>query len=43
VSRDGQRFLVVQVSDEERAPRRFHLIQNWFEELKAKVPAGGAK
>jgi serine/threonine-protein kinase len=43
VSPDGQRFLVVQVSDEERAPRRFHLIQNWFEELKAKVPSGGAR
>ena len=43
VTRDGQRFLVVQVGDEERAPRRFHLVQNWFEELKAKVPAGGAK
>jgi serine/threonine-protein kinase len=39
VTRDGQRFLVVQVGDEERAPRRFHLVQNWFEELKAKVPA----
>ncbi|MCU0252392.1 MAG: serine/threonine-protein kinase, partial [Vicinamibacterales bacterium] len=43
VTRDGQRFLVVQVGDEERAPRRFHLVQNWFEELRAKVPAGGAK
>ena len=43
VSRDGQRLLVVRVSDEELAPRRFHLIQNWFDELKAKVPAGGAK
>ena len=42
-SPDGQRFLVVQISEEERAPRRFHLVQNWFEELKAKVPAGGAK
>jgi len=42
VSRDGQRFLVVEVNDEERTPRRFHLVQNWFEELKAKVPAGGA-
>jgi hypothetical protein len=42
VSRDGQRFLVVEVNDEERAPRRFHLVQNWFEELKAKVPTGGA-
>ena len=38
VSHDGQRFLVIQVSEEERAPRRFHLVQNWFEELKAKVP-----
>jgi hypothetical protein len=27
------------VSDEERAPRRFNLVQYWFEELKAKVPA----
>jgi len=26
-----------------RAPRRFHLGQNWFEELKAKVPAGGVE
>jgi hypothetical protein len=39
VSPDGQRFLVVRVSDEERAPRRFHLVQNWLEEVKAKVPA----
>jgi dipeptidyl aminopeptidase/acylaminoacyl peptidase len=38
VSPDGQCFLVVQVSDEERAPRRFHLVQNWFEELTTKVP-----
>jgi serine/threonine-protein kinase len=41
VSPDGQRFLVVRVGDEERAPRRFHLVQNWFEELKAKVPVNG--
>jgi hypothetical protein len=40
VSRDGQRFLVVQVSDEERAPRRLHLVENWFEELKTRVPTG---
>jgi Tol biopolymer transport system component len=39
VSRDGQRFLVVRVSDEERAPRRLHLVQNWLEEVKEKVPA----
>jgi hypothetical protein len=29
---------VIQISEEERAPRRLHLVQNWFEELKAKVP-----
>jgi serine/threonine protein kinase/Tol biopolymer transport system component len=39
VAPDGQRFLVVRVSDEERAPRRFHLVQNWFDEVRAKVPA----
>jgi dipeptidyl aminopeptidase/acylaminoacyl peptidase len=39
VSADGRRFLVVQISEEERAPRRFRLVQNWSEELKAKVPA----
>jgi hypothetical protein len=38
VSHDGRRFLVVRVGDEERAPRRFHLVRNWFEELKVKVP-----
>ena len=38
VSRDGQRFPVVQVSEEERTPRRLHLVQNWLEELKARVP-----
>jgi len=38
VSRDGQRFLVVRVGEEESAPRRFHLVQNWFKELEAKVP-----
>jgi len=36
VSRDGEQLLVVQVGDEELAPRRFHLVQNWFEELKAR-------
>jgi len=43
VSHHGQRLLVIQVGEEEQAPRRFHLVQNWFEELKAKVPAVGAK
>ncbi len=36
VSRDGERLLVVQVGDEELAPRRLHLVQNWFEELRSR-------
>lgn len=38
VSRDGRRFLVVHASDEERSPRRLHVVRNWFEEVKRKVP-----
>lgn len=37
ISRDGQRILVVQASDEERAPRRLHLVQHWFDEVKVNV------
>jgi serine/threonine-protein kinase len=45
VSGDGSSFLVFQ---EQPGPApvpvtHINLIQNWFEELKAKVPAGGAK
>ena len=40
VAADGQRFFIVQ--DDACHPRRavthINLIQNWFEELKAKVP-----
>ncbi len=39
VSRDGQRFLMVK--QKERAPisaSQMILVQNWFEELKARVP-----
>ena len=46
VSPDGQRFYVPKsVAPLPPAPVVTHinLIQNWFEELKAKVPTGGAK
>ena len=45
VTADGQRFLTTQVVPAPAVPPVTHinLIQNWFEELKAKVPAGGAK
>jgi serine/threonine-protein kinase len=40
VSADGQRFLMLKPSDEEPAPTQIIVVQNWFEELKARVPTG---
>ena len=40
VSPDG-RLLIVQQAQEEAAPRRVHLVLNWFEELKRRVPSRG--
>ncbi|MBP2671818.1 MAG: serine/threonine protein kinase [candidate division NC10 bacterium] len=41
LDRDGQRFLFTRTKREPVADvTRINLIQNWFEELKAKVPAG---
>ena len=34
---DGDHFLMVEV-DPDAEPSRFHLVLNWFEELKARVP-----
>ena len=40
VSDDGRRFLMVKPVDRPPSPvRELVLVQNWFEELKAKVPA----
>jgi len=38
VTSDGQRFLMVQAS--EQAPTQINVVLNWFEELKRLVPAG---
>jgi serine/threonine-protein kinase len=44
VSPDGRRFLMVRPKVRPPSPvTQLVLVQNWFEELKAKVPAGGAK
>jgi hypothetical protein len=41
LDRDGQRFLFTRTKREPVADvTRINLIQNWFDELKAKVPAG---
>jgi serine/threonine-protein kinase len=46
VAPDGQRFYVPKAAAPVPPPpvvTHINLIQNWFEELKAKVPAGGVK
>ena len=41
VSTDGQRFLMLKSTDQERAaPTQINVVLNWFEELKQKVPTG---
>jgi Tol biopolymer transport system component len=41
VSRDGQRFLMLKSTGQERAaPTQINVVLNWFEELKQKVPTG---
>ena len=36
VSADGQRFLMVKQG--EQVPGQINVVQNWFEELKRRVP-----
>jgi len=41
VSADGQRFLMLKASEQAgAAPTQIIVVQNWFEELKQKVPVG---
>ena len=41
VSADGQRFLMLKSTDQEQAaPTQITIVQNWFEELKRRAPAG---
>ena len=40
VSPDGQRFLMLKlVESQASAPTQIHVVLNWFEELKRRVPA----
>jgi eukaryotic-like serine/threonine-protein kinase len=39
VSPDGQRFLMIK-PNEQSSPNQIVVVQNWFEELKQKAPAG---
>jgi hypothetical protein len=41
VSPDGQRFLMLKPTEQNQAaPTQIVVVQNWFEELKQKVPTG---
>jgi serine/threonine-protein kinase len=40
VSPDGQRFLMIKPSEQNTALTQIVLVQNWFEELKRRVPTG---
>ena len=41
VSADGQRFLMLKPAEQAgAAPAKIVVVQNWFEELKQKVPTG---
>ena len=40
VSPDGQRFLMVKAPEREQISSQINVVQNWFEELKQKVPTG---
>jgi Tol biopolymer transport system component len=41
VSPDGQRFLMLKPNEQtQSAPTQINVVQNWFEELKQKVPTG---
>ncbi len=40
VSPDGQRFLMLKANEQSQAPTQINVVQNWFEELKQKVPTG---
>jgi len=38
VTPDGQRFLMLKAGEQEQAPTQIHVVLNWFEELKRRVP-----
>ena len=38
VAPDGQRFVMIKVSEEQEAVGQINIVLNWFEELKRLVP-----
>ena len=42
INSDGQRFMMVEQADES-SQRRIHVVLNWFEELKQRLPTGARR
>jgi Tol biopolymer transport system component len=40
VSPDGQRFLMLKEDEQAQFATQINIVQNWFEELKQRVPTG---
>lgn len=40
VAPDGQHFVMVKDAGSEQSTMQINIVQNWFEELKQKVPTG---
>jgi len=40
VSPDGQRFLMMKPNEQQPSSNQINIVQNWFEELKRRVPTG---
>lgn len=38
VAPDGKRFLMIKMADAQTSERKIVVVQNWFEELKQRVP-----
>ena len=41
VARDGQRILAVRPGENETEPTQLHVVLEWFEDVKRRVPSGG--
>jgi len=40
VTPSGDRFVFIKETEQQAAPTQINIVQNWFEELKQRVPAG---
>ncbi len=38
ITPDGRGFILIRESESQSGPREMHIVLNWFEELKQRVP-----